>query len=285
MVAKEHRTADVESKGTELIARALGVKLHLVIHLWYRLRFTVNYTDRRFTQTEHEYAANDLEVMQEARRYGAHIFKLLRPHVGARVLEVGCGIGTMSRPLADVADFVVGIEPNANCVGRVRQAMQGNSKFTLLVRHIEECDPAEFVRHRFDTVVCVNVLEHIADDGAALRAFRESVAPGGRVLVWVPAVPAAYGPLDAELGHHRRYSKASLHRLFEVAGLELLALRYTNPVGLLGWMYNAHVTKSTAHSIEQVRLFERFVAPWALPLERLVPPPIGLSLFAVGHRR
>lgn len=245
----------------------------------------MTYTDRRFTQTEHEYAANDLEVMQEAKRYAAHLFKVLRPHVGARVLEVGCGIGTMSRRLAEVADLVVGIEPNPNCVDRVRREMKGHPRFTLLVRHLEECDPAELSRHRFDTVVCVNVLEHIADDGAALRAFRDAVTPGGRVLVWVPAVQAAYGPLDAELGHHRRYSKASLRRAFDIAGLDVLALRYTNPVGLMGWMYNSRVTKSTAHSIEQVRLFERFVAPWALPLERLVAPPIGLSLVAVGQRR
>jgi 2-polyprenyl-3-methyl-5-hydroxy-6-metoxy-1,4-benzoquinol methylase len=245
----------------------------------------VSYTDRRFTQTEHQYAADDLETMQEARRYSAHLFELLRPHVGARVLEVGCGIGTMSRQLADVADLVVGIEPNPNCVDRVRREMQGHPRFTLRVCHLEECDPAELASHRFDTVVCVNVLEHIADDVAALRAFRNVVEPGGRVLVWVPAIQAAYGPLDAELGHHRRYSKAALRTAFEAAGLDLPVLRYTNPIGLLAWMYNTHVTRSTEHSLSQVRLFERLVAPWALPLDRFITPPIGLSLVAVGQRR
>jgi 2-polyprenyl-3-methyl-5-hydroxy-6-metoxy-1,4-benzoquinol methylase len=244
----------------------------------------VTYTDRRFTQTEHQYAADDLETMQEAKRYSAHLFGLLRPHVGTRVLEVGCGIGTMSRQLADVAEIVVGIEPNPNCVDRVRHEMDGHPRFTLRVCHLEECDPAELASHRFDTVVCVNVLEHIEDDVAALRAFRDVVRPGGRVLVWVPAIQAAYGPLDAELGHHRRYSKPTLRAAFEAAGLELSMLRYTNPIGLVGWMFNAHVTKSRAHSLDQVRLFERFVAPWALPLERLVTPPIGLSLVAVGRR-
>ncbi len=245
----------------------------------------MDYTDRRFTQTEHAYAADDLETMQEAKRYSAHLFGLLRPHVGARVLEVGCGIGTMSRQLADVADLVLGIEPNPNCVDRVRKEMDGHPKFTLRVCHLEECDPVELASHRFDTVVCVNVLEHIEDDVAALTAFKDVVEPGGRVLVWVPAIQAAYGPLDAELGHHRRYTKATLRRAYEAAGLDLLALRYSNPIGLLGWMFNAHVTKSKAHSIEQVRLFERLVAPWALPMERLITPPIGLSVVAVGQRR
>jgi hypothetical protein len=139
-------------------------------------------------------------------------------------------------------------------------------------------------RHRLDTVYCVNVLEHIEDDVAALKMFRDVIVPGGHVLIYVPAVQAAYGPLDAELGHHRRYSKRTLATAFGAAGLELIRLKYANPIGLIGWMYNSHVTKARHHSVEQVRLFERFVAPWALPLERLIPPPIGSSLMAVGRR-
>jgi len=133
-------------------------------------------------------------------------------------------------------------------------------------------------------VFCVNVLEHIEDDAAALATFRNVVQPGGHVLIWVPAVPAAYGPLDAELGHHRRYTKASLSRAFAGAKLEIVSLRYTNPIGLIGWMYNSHVGRSTTHSPLQIKLFETLVAPWALPLDRLIPPPLGLSLVAVGRR-
>jgi 2-polyprenyl-3-methyl-5-hydroxy-6-metoxy-1,4-benzoquinol methylase len=239
-------------------------------------------TDRRFSQTQDPYAADDLETMQEARRYAAHVFGLVRPFLGARVLEVGAGIGTMSTRLVEVADFVLGIEPNPNCISRIREAMRNHPQFTLRTCHFEECDSTELANLRFDSVICVNVLEHIADDAGALKAFKEILVPGGRVLVFVPAVQAAYGPLDAELGHHRRYSKRTLRAAFEAAGLELIRLRYTNPIGLAGWMYNARVSKSTAHSLSQVRLFETLVAPWALPLERLLPPPIGLSLVAVG---
>jgi len=244
-----------------------------------------NHVDRRHTQTQERYAADDLETMQEARRYSAHIFNLFRDHIGKRVLEVGSGIGTMTRPLAEVADLVVGVEPNANCVNRLRDAMRGHPRFVLHACHLEECDRTELARQRFDTVVCVNVLEHIADDAGALRTFKDVLIPEGRVLIFVPAVQTAYGPLDAELGHYRRYSKPTLARAFRDAGLDLLTLRYTNPIGLIGWLYNARITKSTAHSPTQVKLFETLVAPWALPLERLIPPPIGLSLVAVGQKR
>ena len=242
--------------------------------------------DHRFTQTQKQYAADDLETMSEATRYQAHVFELLRPHIGSQVLEVGCGIGTTSLRLAEIAERLVCIEPNLNCVSRARAALDGNPKISLRICHLEECDRDEMLQHRFNTIVCVNVLEHIEDDSRALRLFRELVAPtGGKVLIFVPAVQAAYGPLDAALGHHRRYSKGTLRQAFESAGLDLVALRYTNPIGLLGWMYNAHVSKTTEHTTGQVRLYERFVAPWALPLDRLVPPPIGLSLFAVGRPR
>ena len=80
----------------------------------------MNFTDRRQTQTAEQYAADDLETMREAKRYGAHLFRLFRPHIGQRVLEVGCGIGTMSRRLTEVADVVLGIEPNPHCADLVR---------------------------------------------------------------------------------------------------------------------------------------------------------------------
>jgi 2-polyprenyl-3-methyl-5-hydroxy-6-metoxy-1,4-benzoquinol methylase len=245
---------------------------------------SATHTDRRYSQTQERYAADDLEIIREARLYSAHIFALIRPYIGARILEVGAGIGTMSRQLVDMADLVVGIEPNLNCATIAQQEMGQHPNFSLRTCHLEECDPGELASHRFDTVICVNVLEHIADDVAALKSFGRTLTPGGHAIVWVPAVQAAYGPLDAELGHHRRYSKRTLGAAFEAAGFELVRLRYTNPIGLLGWMYNAHITKSRTHSPGQVKLFETLVAPWALPLDRLVPPPIGLSVVAIGRK-
>jgi SAM-dependent methyltransferase len=245
----------------------------------------LEHIDRRFNQTTDRYAADDLETIREARRYGEHVFTLFRPYIGRRVLEVGCGIGTMSAKLAAVADQIVGIEPNVACIERVELAMRHEPKFSLRPCHLEECDPLDLASHRFDTVYCVNVLEHIDKHVEALTMFRDSIIPGGRVLIFVPAVSAAYGPLDAELGHHRRYSKRTLSQAFKDAGLDLTMIRYTNPIGLIGWMYNSHVTKTRVHSLGQVKLFETLVAPWALPLERLFTPPIGLSLMAVGTKR
>ena len=244
--------------------------------------------DHRFTQTQKQYAADDLETMSEAVRYQRHIFGLVRPHLGSHVLEVGCGIGTMSRQILDTnqALQLVCIEPNANCARRASEELKGQPRVAIRKVHLEECVRADLQAERFDTIVCVNVLEHIEDDVQALTLFREVVAgTDGKVLIFVPAVQRIYGPHDAALGHHRRYSRQSLTAAFTAAGLVTESIRYTNPIGLLGWMYNLYVSGNTEHTSGQVRLFDRLVAPWALPLERIVTPPIGLSLFAVGRAR
>jgi SAM-dependent methyltransferase len=242
--------------------------------------------DRRYIQTQVRFATDDLETMQEARRYQGHVFSLFRPYIGVRVLEVGSGIGTTTRTLLEIAERVVGIEPNRASVARLRQAVVPHPGFTLHDCHLEECDRHELIAERFDTILCVNVLEHIEDDEAALRGFAEIAAPAhGHVLIFVPAVEAAYGRLDAGLGHHRRYSRRGLARICDAAGLDLQVLKYTNPVGLLAWMFKAYVMRSAAHNAREIALFETLVAPWALPLERFVPVPIGLSLVAVARPR
>jgi len=244
--------------------------------------------DHRFTQTQKQYAADDLETMSGAVRYQRHIFGLVRPHLGSHVLEVGCGIGTMSRQILDTnqALQLVCIEPNANCARRASEELNGQPRVAIRTVHLEECVRTDLQAERFDTIVCVNVLEHIEDDVQALTLFREVVAAtNGKVLIFVPAVQRIYGPHDAALGHHRRYSRGSLTAAFTAAGLVTESIRYTNPIGLLGWMYNLYVSGNTEHTSGQVRLFDRLVAPWALPLERVVSPPIGLSLFAVGRAR
>jgi 2-polyprenyl-3-methyl-5-hydroxy-6-metoxy-1,4-benzoquinol methylase len=242
--------------------------------------------DRRYIQTQVRFATDDLQTMRQARRYQAHIFSQFRPYIGARVLEVGSGIGTTTLALVEMADRVVGIEPNRSSVMHLRQTIGNHPRFELHDCHLEECDRTTLIAARFDTILCVNVLEHIEDDEQALRRFAEIAEPAnGHVLIFVPAIEAAYGRLDAALGHHRRYSRRSLATLFDRAGLDLEVLKYTNPIGLLAWMFNSYVTRIAAHSSRQIALFEALVAPWALPLERIVQVPVGLSLVAVGRPR
>jgi len=221
--------------------------------------------------------------MKLARRYQRWIFSLLEPYIGSRVFEVGSGIGTMTQSLLERAELVFGIEPNEACSGPLLEAVGNHPRFVFRPWHIEECDIDLLLRQAFDTVVCVNVLEHIEDDAHALRLLGSVVAgQGGRVVLLVPAVPAAYGPLDAALGHHRRYTRRVLADAIERAGLTPRVVRYSNLIGLLGWYYNSRVSRIAQHSDRQIQIFDTLIAPWASQLERVVRPPLGMSLVAVA---
>ena len=218
-----------------------------------------------------------------AHRYQRWIISLLSPYIGSRVLEVGCGIGTVTEALLDRADLVFGIERNEACIGPLLAAVGANPRFVLKACSLEECDIGLLLRQAFDTVVCVNHLENIQDDANALRIFGSFVAEqAGRVVLLVPAVPAAYGPFDAALGRCRRYTRRSLADAIERAGLTPRVIQYSNLVGLLGWFYNARVAQIAEQSDTQVKMFDTLVAPWASVAERVIRPPIGLSLLAVA---
>jgi SAM-dependent methyltransferase len=240
-------------------------------------------TDRRFTQTQERFAADDLQQMKLARRYQQWVYSLLEPYIGSRVFEVGSGIGTMTQPLLERAELVFGIEPNEACNGALLAAVGTHPRFVFRPWHIEACEIDLLLKQAFDTVVCVNVLEHIEDDVHALKLFGSVVAArAGCVLLLVPAVPAAYGPLDAALGHHRRYTRRGLTDVIERAGLTPRVVRYSNFIGLLGWYYNAKISRIAKHSDTQIQMFDTLVAPWASHLERIIHPPVGLSLIAVA---
>ncbi len=239
--------------------------------------------DRRAGQLTDEFVAADLEQMRSAVNYNRWLFSLLRPHLGRRIFEVGAGIGNLTTQFLDVADFVFAIEPNRSCVNALADFIGERKDFEYRPWRLEDCAPADLRSFHFDTVVCVNVLEHLADDGMAARLMQAAVPPGGRVVIMVPAVAWAYGTIDKAVGHFRRYSKNSLRQVLEQADLQVDFLRYSNFIGLIGWLYNARVNKKVRQSDQQIQLFEKLV-PWIARTEKILPPMVGMSLLAVAHR-
>lgn len=239
--------------------------------------------DRRDTQTNSSFIESDLLQMQLAPNYTRWMLSLIGRHLGKRILEVGSGVGTLTGDLLKRAELVCALEPNPYCVDRLRSSLAGYPQLVVINKTLEECGPGELAAYGFDTLLCCNVLEHIKDDLGALVTFREALSErGGKVILWVPAVSLAYGPIDKAVGHYRRYSKAGLLSLVRAAGLRPVAARYSNLLGLAGWLFNAHVRRCTAQSDAQIRLFNRLVPVLSL-LENLLPPPIGMSLLVVAE--
>jgi len=242
---------------------------------WTILRFTI----RPDVGREDE-GYTTLRRVEVLRRYTAFLWDLMRPYVGRRVLEVGSGTGVMTRYLS-TREEVVASDVDPEYVELLRRTFADTPNVQVRFLDLARLGEDGLAPHRFDTVVCANVLEHVADDAASLRAMRALLAPGGRVVLIVPALHALYGTIDAAIGHHRRYTRDEIDAKLHAAGLEVEHVSYFNLLGMVGWWLNARVLKRRSVPGLQARLNDRLVP--LLRLERRLKPPIGMSLLAVGR--
>jgi SAM-dependent methyltransferase len=240
--------------------------------------------NRQRTQLNDDFAAIDLHQMQQARRYTDWIARQILAHCGTRVLEVGAGIGNITRRLLRHAEYVCALEPNPACFENLQRDFAGVPNFECRPWRIEDCSAEFAAARRIDTIVCVNVLEHVHAELDTLKRFRRMLpASAGRLLLVVPAVPAAYGTIDAALGHYRRYSRSHLRSVLLDAGFSIDSIRYLNLIGLIAWFFNARIARRVQQSDSQIKVFDTLIVPWSSRLEQLVPPPIGQSLVAAAH--
>ena len=225
-----------------------------------------------------------LETMALAHRYNAWQVDRLAPFLGRRVCEIGAGIGNISRRLAErEPELLVLTDQRPEYLDRLRSGFASRPR--VMIEPLSLPDPDATRRFRewaLDTVVALNVLEHIPNDRGALESMAGLLAPGGRVVLLVPAMPALYGSLDRELGHARRYDRAGLGRLLSQAGLKVEHLSYFNLVGVLGWWTNARLRRVPQIPQGQLAWFDRLVP--LLRAEDHVRLPFGQSLIAVGSR-
>lgn len=227
-----------------------------------------------------DFVVRDQAQMSAARNYQRWQYRLIAPYLGSRILEVGCGIGNFTQYLADRGQ-VHGIDVEAACVEEFRRRFAGQPHLTAEVMDVLGPEFGALAARPFDTVVCLNVLEHIRDDAEALRRFRSVLQPGGRVLLIVPAFQALYGPIDARLGHYRRYTKQGLAEVAAQAGFRVRAARYFNCVGGLGWWVNAKLLPRREQSAGQIAVFDAVVVPLMSVAERWLPLPFGQSVLGV----
>jgi SAM-dependent methyltransferase len=226
------------------------------------------------------YTLEDQERMSRAENYFAWQSRLVTRELGRRVVEVGCGLGNFTGMLLD-REAVIAVDSEPDCIQRLKQRYPDRSNL-----HAFACDagsPAftDLARFHPDSCVCLNALEHIQDDRQALHGMASILGPGGVVVLLVPAFPALYGPIDRNLGHYRRYSRASIARLAGSTGLRIRKAHYMNALGFFGWWVNSHILKRAAQSERQIEIFDRYLVPLFSRLEGLTHPPFGQSLFVV----
>jgi SAM-dependent methyltransferase len=230
------------------------------------------------------YALEDQERMVRAKNYFAWQGRLVTRELGRRVVEVGCGIGNFTAMLLD-REMVIAMDIDPNCLERLRERYPNRKNL-----HVIPCDAgnyafSELAGFHADSCVCLNVLEHIEDDRAAVAGMASILMPGGVIVLLLPAFPSLFGPIDKNLGHHRRYTRQSISRLAAGAGLRIKKSRYMNVCGFFGWWANSHIFRREAQSQGQIEFFDRYVVPLMSRLEGAVPPPFGQSLCVVLEKR
>jgi SAM-dependent methyltransferase len=218
--------------------------------------------------------------MRLAVRYFAWQARLAKEQLGRRVIEVGCGTGNFTQHLAD-RELVVGLDVVEGCLEHARERFLQHPHLTFRCLDVQDEEFCELKALRPDSVVCLNVLEHVRDDRLALEHMHEVLVPGGRAVFLLPAFESLYGPIDRNLGHFRRYSKPSWRALAEAAGFRVIEARYFNSVGFFGWWANARIFRREAQSESQIELFDRVVVPALSRLEGWIEPPVGQSIFTV----
>jgi glycosyltransferase involved in cell wall biosynthesis/protein-L-isoaspartate O-methyltransferase len=225
--------------------------------------------------------AKILDSLAGTKRFNKWMADTVRPYLGTRVLELGAGIGNMTQHLARGRKTYVASDIDAEHMARLRVRFGGRPN--LEIRKCDLCDGEDFkpLLGVFDSVVCLNVLEHVEDDLGALRNIFSALKPGGRAIILVPQDQKAYGTLDEVLGHYRRYSEAQLRARLEGAGFGVERMLHFNRATRPGWRFNGQILKRRSFSRFQLRVFDLLVPLWRR-IDRFFPWP-AVSVIAVGR--
>ncbi len=221
-----------------------------------------------------------LRILRRAVKYNAWVYDLVRPYLGTDVLEIGAGIGTMTRHFLRNSS-VTATDISERCLAQIRREFAGYPQVRVAPLDIRR--PPE-TGEAYDSVVCLNVLEHIEDDVQALRHMHRLLRPGGRAVIYVPANPRLYCEMDRGVGHYRRYVLEDLVAKLKEAGFRPLHARHHNLIGALGWWIQGRLFGKKLIAATDAGGFE-LVMPIARGLDRLgLESRFALSILAVGQK-
>jgi len=223
-----------------------------------------------------------LNQLAKLDRYNHWVYERISHALGRRVLEVGSGTGNITQFLCAEGREVTATDVVPSYRNELKRLFGDNPKVRVEKFDLTAEAPDAFVADPFDSVVCLNVLEHIEDDLFALAQMRDSLAPGGKLALLVPAHRFLYGAFDRAVGHFRRYERRELAGKLEKTGFVAREMKYFSLAAALPWLINGRLLKRDYIPAGQANLANLLVP--LLKLERLIGPPCGLSLIAIAQK-
>ncbi|HVY75513.1 MAG TPA: class I SAM-dependent methyltransferase [Puia sp.] len=228
-----------------------------------------------------------LEHLSAAHQFNDWLFSQILPFCKGEVMEAGSGIGNISELLLEQGFHTTLSDIRPEYLKILEEKFNDNPCFHEAYR-LDLSDP-EIELHstsllgRFDTLVALNVIEHIAQDALAIRNARKLLKPGGRLVVLVPAGAWLFNQFDRELSHFRRYDRNSLSKLLEEQGFNCRSIRYFNLAGIAGWWFFGSLLKRKQIPAGQLKIFDRLV-PFFRFLDWSTGHLLGLSIIAIGTK-
>ncbi len=209
------------------------------------------------------------------------IYDEIAPYIGQRVLEVGCGLGNLFPRLLD-RELVYGIDISEESINELQRTFAHTPNVQACVCDICAPNVLHLSINAFDTIISLNVLEHIVDDNLAFANMRKLLAGSGHLIIIVPAHRWLYGTMDSSIGHFRRYDKEQMRVKLTQAGFEIITQQYLNFAGALGWLVSGKILRKKTPPANQLRLFNLLV-PFLQYVETKIESPVGVSLLSVAR--
>jgi SAM-dependent methyltransferase len=226
-----------------------------------------------------------LETFSHAPAFNSWLYDKISRNVHGKILEIGSGIGNISGFLLTGQSSVYLSDLREEYCQILEKKFRGHKHLGgiyLLDLSLPDF-PGRYpdILEKFDTVIAINVIEHIRDEQTAIWNAKSLLRSGGRLIVLVPAIPGLYNSLDRHLGHYRRYTKSELRKRFEQVDLNFRGSQYFNAPAIPGWWVSGNLLKDETVTEAKLRFFDRMV-PLFKVFDRLASPFIGISLIASG---
>ncbi len=231
------------------------------------------------------YLAKDKDILDafaSAPNFNRWMADTIRPYIGRNVLEIGAGMGNLTRQLLPGRKRYVATDIDHEHLDRLSNRLSHRPRLEIAELNAAIPENHEPYRGQMDTVICLNVLEHIEDDLEALRNIRSMLQDGGRAVILVPCGQSIFNSLDEELGHFRRYSEDQLRERMTAAGFDVETILRFNRASRPGWWLNGTVLKRRTISRLQLRNFDRLV--WLLRRVDAYLPWPQTSIIGIGRR-
>src|SRR5574340_68450 len=224
-----------------------------------------------------------LNALSCARRFNVWMADTVRPYVGKRVLEIGAGIGNLTRQLAPRRTSYVAADIDAEHLERLRVRFRHRPNLKAIRCDLANAEDFAGLAGSADSVICVNGLEHGEKDVATRRDIHRALEPEGRAIVLVPEGPRIFGALDTALGHFRRYCQDELRKKMESAGFQIEDMFSFNRISRPAWYVTGKLLGSSSISPLALKIFDRLVWLWRR-IDRFLPWS-PTSLIAIGRKR